>query len=492
METNSGVTQEQVLKQTGRSLFDFGTRTRPMGKFFVVLILILGLMIPLRLVSDQVSSRARLQREVTEEIANTAASSQTVIGPILAVYYRTKTPEKYSRDEKSGKTLMKEASISEHLAYIPAKKLAIEGSTDVESRYRGIYQAKLFHLNAKVEGVFESPANMIRIPDGETFVDAHAAILFSVADPRGLDSDPDVLVDGTPLRFNGPTNKLFSGVMTGSRLEINLGAWKPGQARTMTFSFPLKLTGTETLSIAPTAENNIVKLVSHWKHPSFGGRFLPRERTIEESGFTAQWEISQLARNLERALNGTPRQEDIYERNYANSEVLEVRFIDPVNIYLQAERAVKYGILFIVLTFAAFFIGETLRRRPMHIMQYALVGLSLAIFFLLLIALSEHLSFGLAYLVGAVACIGLITIYLAGVFGSWRMATSFGGGLAILYGMLFGILQLEDMALLMGSLLLFAALTVVMLSTRRFDWYQLKQGETTDVDKAPSTPDAKP
>jgi inner membrane protein len=465
METYFAHTQEQAAKKTGKMFNTIGARARPVMKFSGVLLLILLLMIPLGFISDQVTSRTYYQQQVITEIDSTAASSQTVIGPILAIHYRTKTPEKHYRDAESGKMVTRAARINEHVKYIPANKLAIRGDTRVERRYRGIYQARLFHLNATVEGSFEPPPNVIDIPDENEFIDASAAFLFSLSDLRGLNSDPDVQVDGKSLRFRTPNDKRYDEIIGGSRLEIDLGAWTPNSTRTIAFSFPLKLTGTEELSISPTAENNIVELASDWKHPSFRGRFLPRERNITESGFTAQWEISQLARNLEGALKGS-------------SEVLDIRFIDPVNIYLQAERAVKYGSLFIVLTFAALFIGEALRRRPMHIMQYALVGLSLAIFFLLLIALSEHLPFALAYLAGAVACIGLITAYLVGVFSSWRMASGFGSGLAVLYGMLFAILQMEDMALLMGSLILFAALAAAMLSTRRFDWYQLKQGET--------------
>ena len=465
METNFAEMRGQAGKESGGKFRNF--RASPLGKLIGVFCLTICLMIPLGLIEEQVTSRQIYQHQVTEEIASTAASAQTVIGPILAVHYRTRTPEKIYRDPESGKITTRASEIKEHLEYIPARKLAIQGKVSVERRYRGIYQARLFYLDAGVEGVFEAAADMLKIPDENTFIDSRAAILFSVSDLRGISSDPDVQINGKTKHFRTPNDKSFAKVMSGSRLEIDLGAWTPGAARTLAFSFPLKLMGTEALSIAPTAENNLVKLTSDWKDPSFRGRFLPRERTVNEKGFSAEWEISQLARDLEDALKN-------------NWEVLNVGFIEPVNVYLQAERAVKYGSLFIVLTFAAFFIGEALRRRPMHIMQYALVGLSLAIFFLLLIALSEHLSFGMAYLTGAVACIMLIAVYLAGVFGSWRMAFSFGGGLAVLYGMLFGILRLEDMALLMGSLLLFAALAAIMLSTRHFDWYQLKQGCPAD------------
>jgi inner membrane protein len=303
--------------------------------------------------------------------------------------------------------------------------------------------------------------------------EAHAVMLFSVSDAHGMNSSPEVLVGQRPIRFEAPKDKRFDNILPGSRLEAELGELTPGEARTIDFSFPLKLTGTETLSIAPTAENNIVQLQSDWGHPSFHGRFLPRAREIERDGFNAQWEISQLARDMEKTLQ--PHSE----------EVLGVDFMEPVDVYRQSERAVKYGKLFIVLTFATFFLGEILRRRPMHVMQYLLVGLALTIFFLLLVALSEQLPFLAAYLVAAGSCIGLIAFYLAGVFGSWRPAFVFGGGLAGLYAMLYVILQLEDKALLMGSLLLFAVLAAIMLSTRSLDWYNLGSDGRPDGGNAP-------
>jgi len=479
METQSDYRQASSSRQVEKTFRNLGTRARPVGKVISVVFLALCLMIPLSLIEEQIGSRGYYQTRVIEEIASSSASSQTVIGPILAVAYWTKTPEKqYRRQNESGKmvAVTEPAQTHQHVAYVPARNLSIRGDAKVERRNRGIYQARLFTLDAEVEGAFEAPADLIKIPDGDHFIEAKAAVLFSVTDLRGLILDPDVTIDGKTLHFRPPSTGDFADIIGGNRLEIALGAWKPNEARVMAFSFPLKLLGTERLSIAPTAENNRVELTSNWQHPSFQGRFLPRERTISETGFTAQWEISQLARNLESAVKG----ELSYggEDNYRDKEILRIEFIDPVNIYLQAERAVKYGSLFIVLTFAAFFIGEALRRQPMHIMQYGLVGLSLAIFFLLLIALSEHLPFAYAYLIGAVACIGLISIYLAGAFKSKRMALGFGGAFSVLYAMLFGILQLEDMALLMGSLLLFAALAAAMLSTRHFDWYQLKQGGT--------------
>ena len=148
-------------------------------------------------------------------------------------------------------------------------------------------------------------------------------------------------------------------------------------------------------------------------------------------------------------------------------------FVEPVNIYLQAERAVKYGILFVVLTFAAFFLFEILKDLRIHPLQYGLVGAALALFFLLLVSLSEHMLFLHAYLIASAACVLLIGYYLAHVLGTWRRGLAFATKLSLLYTVLYGLLLSEDNALMLGSLLLFAALTTFMMLTRKIDWYQL-------------------
>jgi len=193
---------------------------------------------------------------------------------------------------------------------------------------------------------------------------------------------------------------------------------------------------------------------------------------VGDDGFTARWEISHLARSFPNTLAAA--------KGGPSAEVLDIQFIDPVNIYLQSERAVKYGILFIALTFAGFFLtfagfflSEVLRCSSIHPLQYLLVGLALAVFFLLLIALSEHLPFVAAYAIAASACIALIGSYLTGALGGHRQGFAFAAALAGLYGVLYGVLLSEDNSLLMGSVLLFLALAAIMLATRRIDWYQI-------------------
>jgi inner membrane protein len=432
-------------------------------KMFSAAFISILLLLPLGMIQEQIAQRSGYQDEVNAEISRTAAGAQTVTGPVLAIAiaYRTQRAQGEFRDMNTGEIKTRYVTqATERTTTLPGETLSIDGRAGVELRYRGIYQARLYHLDLNVAGSFVVPAELVSVaPDEGELLEARAVLLFGVSDLRGLDTDPEVSINGQARRFKTPKDTRFDGIVSGQRLELEIGRLVPGQATRIDYAFPLKLTGTAGVSVAPTAESNHIRLDSDWRHPAFLGHFLPRQRQIDNTGFSAEWDISHLARNFDNTLK--------------HGELLRVDFIDPVNIYLQSERAVKYGVLFIVLTFAAFFLGEILHRRPVHVMQYLLVGLALTIFFLLLVALSEHLAFGYAYLVSALGCIGLVTIYLSGVFRSWRPAALFGSGFAALYAVLYVILQAEDNAFLMGSLLLFAVLTAIMLSTRRVDWDSL-------------------
>jgi inner membrane protein len=410
------------------------------------------LLVPLVMIEGQISARGQRQNEVLDDIARTSAGTQTLIGPVVQLRYREQIPE--LRTGTAGELPVRTVKTIERTLFVAPEMLTIDGKSQVETRQRGIYQARLFHLDASVESRFvvKAPADL---PVAE------AVLLLGLSDPRGVDNDPEVRINGQIYRFE--MDKGTDERRDLSQLSIPLGRLEAGKSYSYAVDFPLQLTGTTQLSIAPVGDTNHIHLVSTWPHPNFGGRFLPRERSVSQGGFDATWEISHLARDFNRALEA------------GSGEALSVAFIDPVNVYLQAERAVKYGVLFIVLTFAAFFLSEILRRSPIHPLQYLLVGLALAIFFLLLIAFSEHMPFAAAYGLAASACIGLIAWYLAGAFGGWRRGAAFGAGLTGLYGVLYGVLLSEDNALLMGSVLLFIALGVVMLTTRRLDWYSLGQ-----------------
>lgn len=447
-------------------------------KMGAIALLTLLLMIPLALIEGQIKGRSDRQNEVLANIAQTAAGPQTLIAPLVAIQYKEWVETAAAKDDGQGHEPPQRLMV-ERVLLVPAAQLNIGGKAAVETRSRGIYQGRLYHLDLTVNGRVVIPANL-GLTDRSRIIDPRATLVLGLADLRGVENDPDLTVNGTRQRFvvpNGPRSALDKE-LPGARLQLDLGPVATDRASQFDFSFPLQLTGTERLAIAPTAETNHIALTSDWRHPSFKGRFLPRQREIGSEGFSATWEVSHLSRNLAQAAQaGAAPGQGINPS--APREVLEISFMEPVNIYLQAERAVKYGSLFIVLTFAAFFLGEVLRRRAMHPVQYLLVGLALAIFFLLLIALSEHLPFIVSYVISATACIGLITFYLAGALGGLARGVAFGAGLTGLYGVLYGLLLSEDNALLMGSVLLFIALGAVMLATRRVDWYRLGQADDT-------------
>ncbi len=236
-----------------------------------------------------------------------------------------------------------------------------------------------------------------------------------------------------------------------------------------TFSFALTLRGMQTLSFAPVGLNTSVSVSSKWPHPRFIRRYLPERREISAAGFAAAWRVSSFSsavkQQLQQCKNG--------QCAALLSNTFGVSLLEPVDIYQQAERSIKYGILFIGLTFVAIIIVEIVKRLQIHPVQYLLVGLALAVFYLLLVSLSEHIVFHWAYLIASIACTGLICFYLCGVMDSIKQGVFFSMLIALLYGILFVILRAEDFALLMGSLLLFAALAALMLITRQIDWYEL-------------------
>jgi inner membrane protein len=332
----------------------------------------------------------------------------------------------------------------------------------VDERHRGLYKAQVYGLGGALRGRFEVPADR-GLPARNVVAPGRAYLVMGVSDLRGLGSR-------TRLQWDGAARDFAPGVPDGCLpmgIQVDLGPVSALAPGVHAFEVPLDLRGSQDLSIAPVAGRTDVKLGSNWATPSFGGRFLPTQPPqVGAQGFDASWQVSQLARNLDAALRPD------------GGEVLSVSFIEPVNVYLKVDRATKYALLFISLTFAAFFLFEVLERLPVHPMQYGLVGVALAMFFLLLVSLSEHLPFHWAYVAASGACILLLGSYLVHVLRSRARGWGFAGALTLLYGVLYGLLVSEDNALLMGSILLFGALAAVMTATRKIDWYAL--GETPD------------
>jgi inner membrane protein len=335
------------------------------------------------------------------------------------------------------------------------RSASIEGRMQPSVRKLGLHQVRVYELQSVQEARFD--VNLPPLPTHGRRNWALPYLSFGIADVRGLVGTPTLTVDGKPVALV----QGLGGHREGGGLHAELPA--VGEASHLAYSlkFQSALGGTESLAVVPLADSNHVRLESSWPHPRFGGSFLPRQHREDASGFSGEWDLSSLAAGSQQQYRG---QEKVLD-------ALSVSMVDPVNIYSQADRASKYGILFVMLTFVAFFMVELLKVLRIHAIQYTLVGLALAIFFLLLLGLSEHMEFWIAYLISSIACIGLLGTYLASVLRSGKRGFGFACALSLLYAALSGLLVSEDNALVLGALMLFAILAALMLVTRRVDWY---------------------
>lgn len=437
-------------------------------KLGAIALLILLLLIPLLMINGVIRDRQQLRDGVLMDIARSSSYAQRLTGPVLVVPYR-KTVREWKLNEQLNKRYEETREVRGRLYFLP-ERFALDGQVQTELRARGIYQARLFHADNRISGRFALPA---QLGIGENFADYRfepAFLAVGISDIRGIENALNLELGSQRLEFAPGTQVDWLG----EGVHVALPEQDAKQPAAFDFAFDLRLQGTEQLQVVPVGKTSQVSLASNWPHPSFIGNFLPTQREVNDQGFTANWQTSFFSTNLEEALRGclAARGCDDF-----NSRSFGVNFIDPVDQYLKSDRAIKYALLFIALTFAGFFLFEVLKGLAVHPVQYALVGVALAFFYLLLLSLSEHLGFALAYLISASACVALIGFYVCHVLRSIAHGLGFSAGLAGLYGLLYGLLSAEDYALLMGSLLLFGLLGVVMVLTRKLDWYGVGKGK---------------
>lgn len=435
-------------------------------KAVMIFVLALLLLIPLSMISSAISERAQRRNEVQADIARTDTGEQTLAGPVLVLPYSI---TRIVNREVNGVAKSVEETENKALYFLPAQ-LTITGSVNTEIRKRGIFEALLYGSDLKISGNFEVPDHGgLADQQEEKRVWGTPFVAVGVEDNRGIRNVPQLSLGGANYLFE-PGNPV---TVLGSGIHANLPETliKGGHFE---FAMKLDLHGSSRLGWVPLGKNTFVKLDSRWPHPSFVGRSLPRVHNIHSKGFEAEWQTSDFATNMPQLFEAALKAND----GRLLDEHVSINLVQPVDVYQQAERSVKYGLLFVLLTFAAFALFEVLKDLPIHPMQYALVGIALALFFLLLIALSERMAFGLSYGVASTGCVGLLAFYLSHVLRSVWRGLGFGGLLVLLYGALYGLLISEDNALLMGAILLFVLLAGVMMLTRKLDWYALGDSKT--------------
>jgi len=427
-------------------------------KAFILGGLAVALLFALLVIDGLVGERQGRQKAVERDIAASYAAEQQVAGPFLLVTVEDRWTESiYDREAKAQVEV--EKTRRREVRHYP-ERMEWELALEVDERERGIFKARVYQSAGTVSGRFQLPA-FEEWAGGEN-VDSRlveARVVLGISDPRGLSDVPKMVLGDTKLEWKPGTGAGLPGIH--APLEVS----EHPEPATAEFTLDLRVHGMGGLFLTPLASENRVAMSCPWPHPSFMGDFLPMTRTVSDQGFTAEWRVNALAGNARQALD---------EGNgMGGLQKLGVRLIDPITPYPLTDRALKYGFLFIGITFAAFFLFETLRQLRIHPIQYGFVGVAQALFFLLLLGLSEHIAFGAAYGIAMAATCGVLTVYIGSILGAPSRGLGFGGLLVLLYGALYGLLQSEDHALVAGSVLLFGLLAAVMLLTRKVDWYAM-------------------
>ncbi|MEO3740570.1 cell envelope integrity protein CreD [Kosakonia sp. WA-90] len=421
------------------------------------------LLIPLTMLSSLIGERANYRNDVTDTLRQSSAGAQKLIGPLIAVpVTETVISMESAGDKDAPKEVRRKHSYIR--MWLP-ESLMVNGTQQVETRKIGIYDGQIWHNEIDIKAEFDP--KRLDIKPGENITLGEPFMVLAVSDARGIGQIHTTRLNGEALSVEPGT-----GLM--SELQgIHMPLAAESVNKPLQLSMSLNLSGTGAFSVVPLGRNSEMTLNSDWPHPGFMGDFLPEKREVSASGFQAHWQSSWFANNLDSKVRDNIR---LAASNDWVLPAFSVNIATPADQYQLTDRAVKYAVLLIVLTFLAFFVFESLTARQMHPMQYMLVGLSLVMFYLVLLALSEHTGFTLAWIIASLLGALLNGIYLQGVMRSWRASLLFTAALLLLDGVMWGLLNSEDNALLLGTGVLFVALSTVMFLTRKLDWYRLSAG----------------
>lgn len=426
-------------------------------KLIIIIGLIVLLLIPIFMIQNLIDERSELQQQVQADIAKSSSDEQQVIGPFIhAQYLETVTVDGKTSEQLMNMTLLPESlNVSSNLATF--------------EKYRGIYKALLYRSQNQFEGRFKTSALAV-LADKKI---KRLNLILAISDIRGIGQ-------GSHINVNERSYELLPGTQLdqlpqGIRVELDYKTILKSEV--LPYQIGLNLQGMRQLSFAPVGKNSSLTMQADWPHPSFVGDYLPIESSISAQDFSASWQTNYFATNLKELFNQCLFRNECTLFKQRN---MGVNLVDSVNHYLKNYRASNYAILVIVLIFASFFLLEVLRDEPIHPVQYGFVGLALAVFYLLLISLSEHLGFNIAYLLSALASAILLSVYVAGMLKNSKHGGLFLCGVLFLYSLLYGLLSAEDYALLMGSVLVFVVLSLIMMLTHRVNWYgrQAQDDET--------------
>jgi len=433
-----------------------------------ILALVLLLQIPLFMIRGLLEERYSRRAAAVREITETWGRTQTVVGPVLVVPYRTlRTVERETTVNGRTVRTTEERMGDAYACFLP-EELTIDGEVDPSKRHRGIYEAVVYTTHLKISGRFAAPdlKPLGLAPDALQW--NRAWIAFGISDLRGTRETLKLAWDSQSLPLTPSTQ--IDGLRTGLHADLSATANTAAALNAPhTFCVELSLNGSGTLAFAPLAVQTSVRLKSPWADPSFTGAFLPTEREISPAGFSAQWKIPYYGRDYSQQWTCLADQACL-DSDKLERSCFGVDLVTPVDSYRSVERAIKHGALFIVLLFTAFFLFEILAALRLHTLHYLLVGAALCLFYLGLLSLSEFISFDTAYLAAATASTLLIGLYCRSILRSGTRSLLITAALTGIYGFLYFVLQMQDYALIAGTAALFTVLAIVMYATRKVDW----------------------
>ncbi len=425
-------------------------------KLGFIAVLILVLLIPQALVDGLINERASRQEGAVKQVSDQYSGDQVVQGPVLVIPYLEQTTE---TDEKGKKST---GEVIENLFILP-NELHFKGNVNTEVLYRGIYKVPVYNSLLNVSGNFtKADLGSLSVDPGKLMLEK-AYLLFSISDLKGLRTNPQVSIAGQTLAATPIAGEsLFPN---GLQVPVNLFN---KYDKPIAFSFSLDLKGSQELRFLHLGKTTDVELKGNWPDPSFDGRFLPDTRVVNHEGFHAKWRMLYYNRLFP--------QQWVHDLNLiSNSKKIDdaifgVKLMLPVDQYQQITRTSKYAILIILLTFVSLFFTEMIGKQKVHIFNYILIGAAMVIYYTLLLSFSEQIGYSWAYLVASTATVMLIAVFLASVLKNRKAASIFAFILSIFYAFIYVIIQLEDLALLIGSIALFVITAALMYSSRKINW----------------------
>jgi len=446
----------QEQKSALRSIMDWFRESITVKLAFIGF-LILVLLIPSSLIDDLIRERAGRQDEMAKSIADTWSGSQMVKGPVLVIPYR-KTVKFFDNDKKEATR-----DVIENL-YILPENLKIRANVKPERLHRGMFETVVYNSSIKISGNFaKAELGGLSLSSQQLLLD-RARLEFSISDLKGLKNNPTLNAAGQQLTAE-PSFDAHPLFNNGLQANINLTNVADGA---FTFDYTLDLKGSQELHFLHLGKTTDVELTGNWGTPSFDGRYLPDDRKIDSAGFRAKWRMLYYNRPY-------PQQWVVDNSLFADAKKQEdasfgVKLRLPVDQYQKITRTSKYAILIVLLTFVSLFLTEVIRKQRIHPFNYVLIGAAMIIYYILLLSFSEQVGYNMAYVIASVATIGLVSVFIASLLKNKGAAALFALILSVIYIFIFVIIQLEDLALLIGSIALFIITGMLMYFSRKINW----------------------